>query len=123
MFVARDKRILAGAAEAGGLETLIEKLCGTDMVIRSAETEVKGLLAADAEQVFNSLREQVLRSGSFTSEPQGFGGLGIVAKHHPRFQTELVGIVAGIDAKALGVWVVKGCDRDSHRRHRAGTVQ
>lgn len=108
VFVARDKRILAGAAELGRLEGLIEKLSGSEMAIRSVEPEVKALLAADAEQVFNALKEQVLRHGNFASQPPGFGGLGIVAKHHPRYQTELLGIVAGIDVKALGIWVVRG---------------
>jgi len=108
VFVARDKRILAAAAELGGLEGLIEKLGGSEMAIRSVEPEVKALLPADAEQVFNALKEQVLRHGSFTTQPPGFGGLGIVAKHHPRHQTELLGLVAGIEIKALGMWVVRG---------------
>lgn len=108
VFVARDKRILAAAAELGGLEGLIEKLGGTEMAIRSVEPEVKALVPADAEQVFNALKEQVLRHGNFRSQPPGFGGLGIVAKHHPRHQTELLGIIGGIDVKALGVWVVRG---------------
>ena len=108
VFVAHDKKILAAAAEAGGLDTLIEKLCGSDMVIRSVEPDVKGLLPADAEQVFNALREQVLRHGSWGSQPPGFGGIGIVAKHHPRFQTELLGSIAGVEPKALGAWVVRG---------------
>ena len=108
VFVARDKRMLAAAAGLGGLEGLIEKLCGSDMAVRSVEPEVKALPATDAEQVFNALKEQVLRHGSFSSQPPGFHGLGIVAKHHPRFQTELLGIIAGIDVKSLGIWVVRG---------------
>jgi predicted KAP-like P-loop ATPase len=108
VFVARDKRLLAAAAELGGFESLFEKLTGAEMSVRSVEPDVKALSPPDAEQVFNTLKDQVLRVGSFTSPPPGFTGLSIVAKHHPRFQTDLLSLVAGIDAKSLGVWIVKG---------------
>jgi hypothetical protein len=108
IFVARDKRVLAGAAELGGLDGLIEKLCASGMAIRMVEPEVKALSASDTEAVFNALRERVLATGNFASPPPGFEGLGIVAKHHARFQTELVALIGSVDAKALGIWVVKG---------------
>jgi len=108
VFVARDKRLLAGAAEHGGFEGLIEKLSGGDIAMRSAEPDVRALPPADAELVFNALRDQVLRQGSFTTPPPGFSGLGIVAKHHTRFQADLLGIVRGIEPGQLGVWVIKG---------------
>ena len=108
VFVARDKRLLAGAAEHGGFEGLIEKLSGGDIAMRSAEPDVRALPPADAELVFNALRDQVLRQGSLTTPPPGFSGLGIVAKHHTRFQADLLGIVRGIEPGQLGVWVIKG---------------
>ena len=108
IFVARDKRLLAGAAELGGLDGLIEKLSGSSMTLRMVEPEVKALSASDAEAVFNALRERVLTANNFSSPPPGFEGLGIVAKHHRRFQPELVALLGSLDAKALGIWVVKG---------------
>ena len=108
VFVARDKRILAAAAESVGLESLIETLSGSEMAVRSVEPQVKGLTPADAEQVFAALRERVLRHGSFSAQPPGFGGLAIVAKHHPRYQTELLGLIGAVEPKMLGFWVVKG---------------
>jgi hypothetical protein len=108
VFVARDKRILAGAAELGGLDSLIEKLSASAMALRSVEPEVKALNAGDAEAVFSALREGLLRAGNFTSQPPGLGGLGIVAKHHSRFQPELVALLSSLDVKTLGIWVVKG---------------
>jgi predicted KAP-like P-loop ATPase len=108
IFVARDKRMLAGAAELGGLDSLIEKLSGSGMALRMVEPEVKALSASDAGAVFNALRERVLAADNFSSPPPGFEGLGIVAKHHRRFQTEIVALLSSLDAKALGVWVVKG---------------
>lgn len=107
-FVARDKRMLAAAEGPRGLEGLIEKLLGSAMAVRMAEPEIRALAPSDAEQVFTALREKVLVSSSFTAEPPGFAGLGIVAKHHPRFQRELVGLIGGIDVKTLGIWAVKG---------------
>src|SRR5439155_2580237 len=76
--------------------------------VRAVETQVKALAALEVEQLFAALRERVLRHGTFSDEPPGFGGLMIVAKHHPTYQTQLLGLVAGIDARALGFWVVKG---------------
>ncbi len=108
VFVARDKRMLAGSPELGGLEGLIAKLCGSEMAVRSVEPEVKALPPSDAEQVFGALRERVLRQGSFAAQPPGFHGMSIVAKHHPRFQTEVLGILGGIEVRTLGVWVVTG---------------
>lgn len=107
VFVARDKRLLAAVASSG-FESLIEKLLGSEMAVRSVEPDVKALSPSDAEQVFNSLRDQVLRQGDFTAPPPGFAGLGIVAKHHQRFQTELLNLVAGVDEKQLGIWIVRG---------------
>ena len=108
VFVARDKRIISVAPELGGLEGLIEKLCGSEMAVRSIEPEVKALIDSDAAQVFDLLRERVLRRGTFTSQPPGFDGLGIVAKHHVRFQTDLISLLGSIEAKELGIWVIAG---------------
>lgn len=62
----------------------------------------------DAEIVFGALRERVLGIGSFTNPPPGINGLSIVAKHHPRFQGEVVKLLGSLDPKGLGLWVVKG---------------
>jgi hypothetical protein len=100
--------MLAGAAELGGLEGLIEKLSGPAMAVRSVEPEVRALTAADAEQVFSALREKILGHGSFNAQPPGFAGASVVAKHHGRFQSELIGLLSGIEAQSLGIWVVTG---------------
>lgn len=108
VFVARDKRILASAAESGDLDALIESLSGAELAARAVEPQIKGLAPGDAEQVFNALRERVLRAHSFGTEPAGFTGLMLVAKHHPRHQSELLSLVESIDAKSLGVWATQG---------------
>jgi predicted KAP-like P-loop ATPase len=108
IFVARDKRLLARAAEVSGLDGLIAKLCGPQMSVRGAEVEVKTLSPADAEIVFGALRERILAVGNFSIQPPGIEGLAIVAKHHPRFQSEVVDLLKSIDPKMLGFWVVRG---------------
>ncbi|MBI2842117.1 MAG: AAA family ATPase [Armatimonadetes bacterium] len=108
IFVARDKRLLTSAGGPSGLDALIAKLCGSQLEVRTAEAEVKALTPGDAENVFAALRERVLGAGSFTQEPQGIGGLSIVAKHHPRLQGEVVKLLGSLDPRGLGLWVVKG---------------
>ena len=108
VFVARDKRLLTSAVGLGGLEALIKTLCGSQLEVRAAEQEVKGLTSGDAEIVFGALRERVLGVSSFTNPPPGIEGLSIVAKHHARFQGEVVNLLRILDSRRLGPWVVKG---------------
>ena len=108
VFVARDKRLLTGAVGSGGLEVLTSKLCGSQFEIRTAESEVKELTPGDADIVFGALRERVLSGGDFAKPPPGIDGLSIIAKHHPRFQGEIVKLLRSLDSKRLGLWVVKG---------------
>lgn len=125
IFAARDKRLLTGAEELGGLEGLITRLCGSSLTARTAEPEVKALPSGDADTVFNALRERVLSCGDFKSVPPGIDGLGIVAKHHPRFQGEIVALLDSLDPKALAMWVVKGWGEfitDSKMRERLRLV-
>lgn len=108
VFVARDKRILASAAESSGLDALIESLSGGELAARAVEPQVRGLAPGDAEQVFNALRERVLRAPNFATEPAGFTGLMLLAKNHPRHQSELLSLLESIDATSLGAWATRG---------------
>jgi predicted KAP-like P-loop ATPase len=108
VFVARDKRILASAAESSGLDALIESLSGGELAARAVEPQVRGLAPGDAEQVFNALRERVLRAPNFATEPAGFTGLMLLAKNHPRHQSELLSLIESIDATSLGAWATRG---------------
>jgi hypothetical protein len=109
VFVARERRITGAAVETGGLDSLIETLSGSsEMAARGVEPQVKALTSADAEQTVAALRERVLRHGDFTSMPPGFLGLMLTAKHHPRYQSEVLGLLGSVEPRALGVWVVTG---------------
>jgi predicted KAP-like P-loop ATPase len=108
VFVARDKRILATAAEASSLDALIESLSGGDLAARAVEPQVRGLSSGDAEQLFTALRERVLRASNFQTQPAGFTGLMLVAKNHPRHQAELLSLIESIDASSLGFWATQG---------------
>jgi hypothetical protein len=108
VFVARDKRILASGAESSDLDALIESLSRGELAARAVEPQVRELDPSDAEQVFNALRERVLRAPNFATEPAGFIGLMLLAKNHPRHQSELLSLVESIDATSLGAWVTRG---------------
>ncbi len=108
VFVARDKRILASTGESSGLDALIESLSGSELAARAVEPQVRELLPSDAEQVFNALRERVLRAPNFATEPAGFTGLMLLAKNHPRHQSEILSLVESIDATSLGAWATRG---------------
>lgn len=108
VFVARDKRILSAGAEGSDLDVLIQTLGGSEMAARGVEPQVRDLTPASAEQVFAALRDRVLRHGSFTDEPPGFLGLTLVAKHHPRHQSEVLSLLGGIEHRQLGMWVPRG---------------
>jgi hypothetical protein len=108
VFVARDKRILATATESSSLDSLIESLSGGELAARAVEPQVRGLSAGDAEQLFTALRERVVRASSFQTQPTGFTGLMLVAKNHPRHQTELLSLIEGIDVSNLGFWATQG---------------
>lgn len=108
VFVARDKRILATAAESSGLDALIESLSGSELAARAVEPQVRGLSPSDAEHLFNALRERILRAPNFAIEPAGFMGLTLIAKNHPRHQSELLSLIESIDATTLGPWATRG---------------
>lgn len=109
VFVARDKRLLSGIAETSALDTLIELLSSqSDVAVRSAEQQVRSLQPADAAQVFAALQERVLRQGTFLTEPPGFKGLTLVAKHHSQHQSQLLGMLTGTADSAVGFWAAKG---------------
>jgi hypothetical protein len=107
-FVSRDKRLLASAADVGGIDGLVTKLMASGMALRMVETEVKSLSSPVAEVAFTALRERVIAAGTFVNKPQGFEGLQIIAKHHPQFQSELLSLVQNIDPTSLGIWIASG---------------
>jgi len=108
VFVARDKRLSGNIVGSTGLDVLTTKLCGSKLEVRTVESEVKALVAGDAEIVFGALRDKVLGASTFTSTPTGIDGLSIVVKHHPHFQSELIKLLGSFEPKGLGLWVVSG---------------
>lgn len=116
ILVSRDRRLGLEAAVSSGLEGLVLKLSGDDLLARGAEQDVARLDESEASQVFSALREKLLRREDWSSEPEGFAGLRIIATHHPRLQTDLISLVSERDVQSLGFWAVKGwnsCITDS----------
>lgn len=110
VFVARDRRFVTKTDGDSGVAGLVEKLTAVTkrLAIIPYENAIKDLSDQDAERVFNMLREQVVRTGNFASEPPGFISLCVTAKHHPRFQGEVVALLGTLEAKSLAPWVTRG---------------
>ena len=108
VFVARDKSLITSTTDLSGLDALVERLCGPRLTVIAAGADVAALTPVDADAIFAALRERVLAAGSFESVPSGVDGLSIVAKHHPRLQSEIVSLLQGLDSAKLGTWVVRG---------------
>ncbi len=109
VFVAREKRIMGAAEATGALDILIETLAGTsEMAARGVEPQLKTLTPPDADQLIAALRDRVLRHGNFAEMPPGFLGLMLAAKYHPRYQSEVLGLLGSAEPRSLGVWVVSG---------------
>lgn len=108
IFVAREKRIVGQAREEHSNSALIEQLCGPKMTVRGLETTVSSLEPAAADEVFNGLREKIAQVPDFSTEPSGFQGMCIVAKHHPRHQASIFSLLSEVGSNRLGIWVVAG---------------
>lgn len=109
IFVARDKRLLSPSPEVSPLAELVDSLTTTaQLAVRAREQQIKALNIADAAQVFAALRDLILRPGNLASEPAGFKGIMLLAKHHPEHQVALVTLVGGFDPKNIGFWIVPG---------------
>ena len=60
VFVVRDKQALSAATGFAGVDALVDKLCGSEMAVRSVEQQVRTLPHPDAQHVFEELMERVL---------------------------------------------------------------
>lgn len=109
VFVARERRLGGVGQSSSDTEQLIGLLStGGQMVVRGQEQRVKLLAQSDANVIFSALRERVVQEADLSSMPEAMHGLRLVAKHHPQLQTELVALLATLDAKKLGLWATSG---------------
>ncbi|KQW75630.1 hypothetical protein ASC89_22090 [Devosia sp. Root413D1] len=109
VFVARERRLTGIGQSSNDTEQLIGLLSnGGQMVVRGLEPRVRLLAQSDANVIFGALRERVVQEPNLSSIPEAIHGLRVVAKHHGHLQSELVALLATLDAKKLGMWAVSG---------------
>ena len=67
-------------------------------------------------QVFATQQERVRRHGTFLTQPPGFRGLILVAKHHAQHQGQLLGMLGATEPKSLATPERGGRDAGEARR-------
>lgn len=109
LFVTKDRKDYFGAASAlGPLAGVVEKLLGPKMAVQSLDADLKILKAPEAAQVFEAVRGRIMGEDSFTTEPPGVAGLGVLVKAHPVLQTNLVDFLESLPPERCGAWPVTG---------------
>lgn len=107
VFVTRDKRsYFAGVIASDHLESLVEKLSGSAMAARSAETEIARITDAEAEQVFDALQARILSSDRLAAAPPGVAGLARLVVVRPALQRRLLTLLTSLPTDKVGGWAV-----------------
>lgn len=107
VFVTRDKRsYFAGVIASDHLEALVEKLSGSAMAARSAETEIARITDAEAEQVFDALQARILSSDKLAAAPAGVPGLARLVVLRPALQRRLMTLLTSLPTDKVGGWAV-----------------
>jgi predicted KAP-like P-loop ATPase len=110
VFVTRDKRsFYAGSPLSGQLDTLVERLMGSSMVVTGAIADMKKLSDPESQQIFAELKARVLHGGKFTKEPSGVQGLIHLAQQKPALQPQFLQMLKDLPIDGLGVWAATGC--------------
>ena len=108
VFVARDKRlIIADGVGRDKLDEVKSNILKNKLLAAKEEQSIKQLSPEDTERLFNDLREEMFK-GSMLSEPPSFIGLRLIAKHHEKFEEDLLQCVTSQDVNKIGTWVVNG---------------
>jgi hypothetical protein len=107
LFVTKDKKDYFGPASVlGHLATVVEKLFGPKFSVQAYEGELKQLVQAEAEKVFDAVRGMV--GGAFDTQPPGIDGLVTLVKAQPGLQTKLLDFLESLPPTKCGPWVVRG---------------
>lgn len=125
-FITRDKRShFGGVATTSPLDALIYKLMGPELAVHGEASGLGKLQPADAEYVFDAIRDRILQTGQFDTKPAGIDGLIALVKAQPRLQTRLITFLESLPAAKLGSWVAAGwnqCIVDEAARQQLQSV-
>lgn len=122
LFVTKDKKDYFGPVSVlGHLASVVEKLFGGKMTVQGYEAELKQLVQAEAEKVFEAVRSKIMGTGAFDTRPAGTDGLLVLVKAQPALQGRLMDFLEALPSGKCGPWVVSGWqqvvkDRDASAR-------
>jgi hypothetical protein len=109
LFITKDKKDYFGPVSVlGHLATVVEKLFGPKFSVQAYESELKQLVQAEAEKVFEAVRGRIVGGGVFDTQPPGVDGLVVLVKAQPGLQAKLLDFLEGLPVGKCGPWVVRG---------------
>lgn len=109
LFVSKDKKDYFGPVSVlGHLATVVEKLFGGKFSVQAYEAELKQLVQAEADKVFEAVRTRIMGGGIFDTMPVGVDGLIVLVKAQPGLQRKLLDFLEGLPADKCGPWAVRG---------------
>lgn len=109
LFITKDKKDYFGPVSVlGHLASVVEKLFGGKMTVQGYEAELKQLVHAEAEKVFEAVRSKIMGTGSFDTRPAGVDGLLVLVKAQPALQGRLVDFLQALPSGKCGPWAVSG---------------
>ena len=109
LFVTKDKKDYFGPVSVlGHLASVVEKLFGGKMTVQGYETELKQLVQAEAEKVFEAVRSKIMGAGALDTKPAGVDGLLVLVKAQPTLQGRLVDFLEALPTGKCGPWAVGG---------------
>ena len=106
LFVVKDRKDFFGASVLGTVA--VHRLLGSKMSVQGMESALKGLVPAEAGQVFEAVCARIISGDAFSSQPDGIAGLIVLVKAHPPLQMSLVDFLGRLPRDCVGPWVVSG---------------
>jgi hypothetical protein len=107
--VAKDRKdYFGGTSTLGHLKSVVDRLLGPKLLVQGMQSELARLAPTEASQVFDAVRERIMASGRFATEPPGAAGLAVLVVARPELQGRLVDFLGHLPVQKLGPWVVKG---------------
>lgn len=109
LFISQEKNAFSATLSLPvKLLTLVEQLRGPKIMVSAKTEEVSKLDQAEAEQVFDAIRSQIILEDSFLDKPIGIDGMVLLAQKIPFLQLRLLSFLENLPEQRLGTWVVGG---------------
>jgi len=109
LFISQEKNAFSATLSLPvKLLTLVEQLRGPRIMVSAKTEEVGKLDQAEAEQVFDAIRSQIIQEDSFLDKPIGIDGMILLAQKKQFLQLRLLSFLENLPEQRLGAWVAVG---------------